>query len=155
MFRIVGLPLAPFTPLFALSDAALEAQGARRVRIDQPNTAPCRVSLADAEPGQSVILFNFPHMDGATSPFRASGPIFVSETARAHVPEAGQVPDMLAGRLLSARVYDAGGMMIDAEVVEGGGLAERLTAWFGDRAVRDVHVHAARRGCYLARAVRA
>ena len=30
-FRISALPLAPFKPLFALSDAELEARGMRRV----------------------------------------------------------------------------------------------------------------------------
>ena len=155
MFRIVGLPLAPFAPLFALPDQALTDRGARRVAITRADVAPCRVSLADAQPGESVILLNFPHMDDPASPFRASGPIYVSETARDHAPDIGQVPPMLARRLLSARVYDASNMMIDADVMDGQALAGRLADWFTDPEVRDVHVHAARRGCYLARAERA
>ena len=155
MFRIVGLPLAPFTPLFALSDEALEARGARRVRIDQPNTAPCRVSLADAEPGGTCVLLNFTHLDVPASPYRAAGPIFVSETARQHTPEPGEIPDMLGRRLISARLYDDQAMMIDADVTEGRDLAARLSAWLDDPAVADIHLHTARRGCFMARAVRA
>lgn len=155
MFRIAGLPLAPFTPLFALSDAALQAKGARRVRIDQPNVAPCRVSLADAEPGETCILLNFAHLDVPASPYRASGPIFVSETAREHAPPLREIPDMLGRRLLSARLYDDQAMMIDADVTEGRDLAARLSAWFDDPAVADIHLHTARRGCFMARAVRA
>ena len=48
-FRIHGLPLAPFRPLFDLDDAALLARGARRMIADSPHAAPCRISLADAE----------------------------------------------------------------------------------------------------------
>jgi hypothetical protein len=155
MFRIVGLPLAPFAPLFALPDQALVDRGARRVPVTSAGAAPCRVSLADARPGQSVILLNFPHMDAPASPFRASGPIYVSETARDHAPDIDHVPPMLATRLLSARVYDGSNMMIDADVMEGQVLAGRLTDWFADPEVRNVHVHTARRGCYLARAERA
>ncbi|MBA3999594.1 DUF1203 domain-containing protein [Brevundimonas sp.] len=154
MFRIVGLPLAPFAPLFALPDQALADRGARRVPVARAGVAPCRVSLADARPGQSVILLNYPHLDDPASPFRASGPIYVSESARDRAPDVDHVPPMLATRLLSARVYDASNMMIDADVMEGETLAGRLADWLADPEVRHVHLHAARRGCYLAMAER-
>ena len=47
-FRIQGLPAEQFTPLFALSDAALQERGAVRTVADGPR--PCRVSLTDARP---------------------------------------------------------------------------------------------------------
>ena len=130
MFRIVGLPLAPFAPLFALPDQALADRGARRVAVTRAGVTPCRVSLVDALPGQSVLLLSFPHMDDPASPFRASGPIYVSETAREHAPDISHVPPMLATRLLSARAYDASNMMIDSDVMDGQALAGRLADWF-------------------------
>jgi hypothetical protein len=154
-FRILPLPLEPFRPLFALEDAALEAMGARRLVAEEPNSAPCRVSLTDADPGDRLILLNHRHLDDPSSPYRSEGPIFVRETASEATPAPGAVPDMLASRLLSARVYDAGWMMVDADVAEGRDLAGRLEGWFADGTAAHIHLHTARRGCFMAAAVRA
>ncbi len=154
-FRIHALPLAPFRPLFDLDDAALMRIGARRMVADAPHAAPCRVSLADAEPGERLILLNHRHLDAPATPYRSEGPIFVREAAVEAVPAVDEVPDMLGRRLLSARVYDASWMMTDADVVEGTVLAGRLEDWFADPAVSTIHLHTARRGCYMASAERA
>ena len=154
-YSIQALPLEPFRPLFALDDDALEAIGARRMRADAPNSAPCRVSLIDAEPGETLILVNHRHLDAPGSPYRADGPVFVRETAVEADPVIDAVPEVLSRRLLSVRAYDAEGLMLDADVVEGADLDARLRAWFVEPDVAEVHVHTARRGCYLARAVRA
>lgn len=153
-FRIASLPLAPFRSLFILDDAALEAMGARRMIIDAPHAAPCRVSLADAEPGETLILLSHRHLDAPSSPYRAGGPIFVREAAVEARPAPGEVPDMLGRRLLSSRAYDADWMMIDADVVEGRDLAARLEQWFADARVARIHLHTARRGCFMAAAAR-
>lgn len=154
-FRILSLPLEPFRPLFALDDDALQAMGARRMIADAPHSAPCRVSLADAEPGDRLILLTHRHLDDPASPYRSEGPIFVREAASEAAIAPGVVPEMLSRRLLSIRLYDADGMMTDADVVEGGDLAARLDAWLADGAVATVHLHTARRGCFMAAAVRA
>ena len=154
-FRIHPLPLDPFRPLFDLDDEALRAHGARRMAAEAPNSAPCRVSLADAEPGERLILLNHRHLDDPASPYRSEGPIFVREAAQVASPAPGEVPEMLGRRLLSARVYDADWMMLDADVVEGADLARRLEAWFADPAAATIHLHTARRGCFMAAATRA
>lgn len=154
-FRIHALPLAPFQPLFTLDDPALEAIGARRVIADAPHSAPCRVSLEDAEPGGRLILLNHRHLDAASSPYRSEGPIFVREAATEADLGAGVVPEMLSRRLLSARVYDAEGMMTDADIVEGRDLPGRLDGWFRHQESVIIHLHTARRGCFMAAAGRA
>lgn len=153
-FQILGLSAAPFTRLFGLDEAGLTAIGARRVTAEEPKSAPCRVSLRDAEPGEALILLSHAHLATPHTPYRAAGPIFVRVGAVAETPDPGEVPEVLAWRLLSARAYDADGMMRDADVMEGGDLAQRLTAWFDDPAIDEVHIHSARRGCYLAKARR-
>ncbi len=80
--------------------------------------------------------------------------MFVRETAVQAAPVTGAIPDLLGRRLLSARVYDADGMMTDADVVEGAALDARLRRWLADPVTAQVQLHTARRGCYLARAVR-
>jgi hypothetical protein len=154
-YRIHGLPLAPFQPLFTLTDADLEARGARRMVADTPHAAPCRVSLTDADPGDRLILVNHRHLDDPRTPYRAEGPIFVREAAVEAAPGPGDIPDMLSRRLLSARVYDGDWMMIDADVVEGAALDGRLRAWFDRPETVVVDLHTARRGCFMARAGRA
>ena len=154
-FRIRPLPLTPFQPLFDLDDAALMRIGARRMVADAPHAAPCRVSLADAEPGERLILLNHRHLDVPSSPYRGDGPIFVREGAVVAKPDAGEVPDMLGRRLLSVRAYDADWMMTDGDVVEGRDLAGRLEQWFADDRVARIHMHTARRGCFMAEARRA
>ena len=153
-FRIHALPLTPFQPLFELDDDALHAVGARRMIADAPHAAPCRVSLADAAPGERLILLNHRHLDAPVSPYRSEGPIFVREAAVEAAPAPGAVPDMLGRRLLSARVYDTDWMMTDADVVEGRDLAARLETWFGNPSSAVIHLHTARRGCFMAEARR-
>ena len=153
-FRISGLPATPFRPLFTLSDEALLAQGARRYLADECPGFPCRVSLADAALGERVLLVNFEHQP-ARSPYRAGGPIFVRENARAATPEIGEVPESLGRRLLSVRAYDGEDLITDAEVVEGRQLEPLIARFFAAPAVAYLHVHYARRGCYAARVDRA
>jgi len=62
-FRIVGLPLTQFEPLFSLDDHELAQKVARRLIVDAKPGFPCRVSLQDAEIGERVILARFVHHD--------------------------------------------------------------------------------------------
>ncbi|WP_396594011.1 DUF1203 domain-containing protein [Brevundimonas sp. R86498] len=153
-WTIEALPLAPFAPTFALSEAELAAIGARRWVADAPGRAPCRVSLRDAEAGERLVLVNHAHLTDPTSPYRATGPIFVREAAEDYAPVPGQVPETLARRPLSLRLYDRRNMMVDGRVIDGTDLATRLTEAFEIEAVDQVHIHFAPRGCYLARARR-
>ena len=149
-FRISGLAREPFAEFFELEDQALAARGARRVISDAKPGYPCRVSLADAEIGERLILLPYTHQP-ADSPYRASGPIFVRETAVEARPAVGEVPLFLRHRLLSCRAYDEGGMMIGAEVAEGHELEAVIDRFFADSNVESIHVHNARPGCYNCR----
>ncbi len=153
-FRITALDPAPFAPLFGLDDAALAARAARRVVADRNPGFPCRVSLADAEPGETLILVNHAHLAGDT-PYAATHAIFVREGAAAASPAPGEVPEVLRRRLLSVRAYDAAKLMIDAEVVDGTVLAPHLEALFTRADVAFVHLHNARPGCFAAAVERA
>ena len=55
-FQITGLPASLFTPLFALGDDQLAARGVVRMVADKQPGFPCRVSLEDAEPGETLLL---------------------------------------------------------------------------------------------------
>lgn len=153
-FRLVGLPADPFQPLFDLDDDALRARGMRRCIADEPFGFPCRVSLADAAVGDELLLLAHEHL-AMDSPYRASGPIFVRRGAHQATLEPGVLPPYVTRRLLSARAYDADGMMRAADVCEGeAALAATIARLFADPAVDFLHLHNAKRGCYSCRVER-
>ena len=84
-FQLVALPSEQFASLFRQSDAELQARGIRRMLVDAKPGYPCRVSLMDAEVGESVLLIPYTHHD-VSSPYRASGPIFVRAGATTATP---------------------------------------------------------------------
>lgn len=149
-FRISALPLEPFLPFFALTDDELLARGARRCVADSKPGYPCRVSLRDAEVGEKVILLAHMYhpVDG---PYQAIGPIYVRESAQPAQLAVGEVPEVVHGRLLSLRAYNAKGLMRAAEVFEGHELEEQIQRLFADEKVTYLHVHNARPGCYSCR----
>lgn len=148
-YRISGLAAEPFHPLFALSDAELAGRRAVRVIADRPQAYPCRISLTDAEPGQTLILLNYEH-HAVNTPFQSSHAIYVREGEQCY-DEADQVPDMLRRRLLSVRGFDAAGMLVDADIIDGNMLEDGIQRLFAQPAIDYLHLHFARPGCYAAR----
>ena len=146
-FQIVGLSPAPFEPLFGLSSEALAARGIRRVRAGASPGFPCRVSLAEADPGDELLLLPFEHQP-ENSPYRASGPIYVKVGARQRTLGVGEVPESVRRRQISLRAYDAGHMIVDAEVCDGESVAAEIERLFADPLVRYLHLHNAKRGCF-------
>lgn len=152
-FRFRGISAEPFRPLFSLDDEELAARGMCRIVADVKPGFPCRVSLEDAEPGERLILFAYEHQP-AHSPYRASGPIFVRETAGKPY-DGTEVPPVLHTRLLSLRAYDKTNMIVCADVVEGEDVEAALARLFAVEATTYIHIHNARRGCYSCRVDRA
>jgi hypothetical protein len=153
-FRVLGLSPAPFLPLFGLDDAALAALGASRVIADAKPGYPDRIELREAEAGEAVILVNFEHQPAAT-PYRSRHAVFVLEGAREAYDRVAEIPEVMRPRMLSLRAFDAGDMMLDADLVDGRDVEAAIERLFEDPAVAYLHAHYAKRGCYAARIVRA
>ena len=153
-FQITALDDRQFAKYFAMSSDELAANRAVRLTATSKPGFPCRVSLADAEVGDDLVLVNFEHQPGA-SPYRAAHAIFVrAGVVRAH-PAVGETPAVLRTRTLSLRAFDDRGMIVAADLVEGQNLADALDRLLADPAAAYVHLHYARFGCYAARADRA
>lgn len=149
-FQVSGLSGAQFTPLFGLSDAELAQRDIVRRTADTSPGFPCRVSLVDAAPGETLLLLNFEHL-AVASPYRSRHAIYVREYAQeARVP-VGTVPEVLGRRLLSVRAIDGRGMMVDADVVDGGSAASVFERMLESPQVEYLHVHNAKPGCFAAR----
>ena len=152
-FRILGLPLQRFAPLFALDDDALAARGACWVTATSDHGYPCRVSLRDAAAGERVLLLPYEHF-AADSPYRASGPIYVRREAQPVQLAVDDVPDYVRRRLISLRAYDERHRMVAAEVCPGDDVAAQIERLLARDEVRTLHLHNAKPGCYSCRVER-
>ena len=149
-YRIQGLSPAPFAALFGLPDEALPERGALRVTADKDFGFPCRITLEDAQPGETLILLNHVSQEAAT-PYRASHAIFVREGANEPASYVDETPPVFAGRILSLRGFDAEGMMVDARLAAPGEADARIRELFEQPAIVAIHAHNATRGCFAAR----
>lgn len=153
-FRLVALDKSQFSALFGLSDSELADKGIIRMVVDEFPGFPCRVSLADAEIGEEVILLYFEHHK-VNSPYRSGGPIFVRMTAQTSEPGINEVPEMFRHRLLSIRGFDKNAMLIFADVTHGEDLKEKLNSILNNTAIEYLHIHNAKPGCFNCLVVRA
>lgn len=153
-FRITGLSPEPFRHLFGLPHDELARHGVKRYVADKTPGFPDRIEMRDAEPGETFLLLN--HVcQPADTPYRATHAIFVREGATRTYDRVGEVPEVMRVRLLSLRAFDAAGMMLDADVVEGAEVEPVIERLFADPAVSYIHAHNAKQGCYSGRIDRA
>jgi hypothetical protein len=148
-FQISALSIDQFSHLFGQDGEALARQGIQRMIVDSNPGYPCRVSLQDAEIGETVLLMNFEHQTLPT-PYRSSHAIFVREFATQAVPDKNEVPRFFRHRLLSVRAFDSSGMMIDAEVIDGESLESLIQRMLKNNSAKFLHIHNAKPGCYAA-----
>lgn len=153
-FRIKGLPAETFAHLFALTDEELARHGAvRRIADDRKPGYPCRVSLADSQPGDELILVNYEHLP-VDSPYRMRFAVFVRK-GDATYDRIDEVPEQLRRRTLAVRAFDGKGMMVAFELADGRELEAAIDKLLGRPEAEYLHVHFAAPGCYAARVERA
>ena len=153
-FRVTGLSAEPFRHLFGLPDDELDRHGVRRYIADAKPGFPDRIEISDAEPGESLLLVNYVHQP-ADTPYRASHAVFVRERETATTDLIDKLPEAMRRRPLSLRAFDAAGMMVDGDLVDGGEAESLIDRFFANPSVAYIQAHYARRGCYAGRIDRA
>ncbi len=153
-FQLIGIDHEQFEPLFNLTDAQLKEHCAERRIATESSGYPCRISLEDAREGEELLLLPYLHQP-ATSPYRASGPIFVRRGVKQRKVAPGEMPAYVTSRLMSVRAYDAAHMIVAASVCEGFQAADEITAQFRNGEVTYIHLHNAKRGCFSCLVIRA
>jgi len=133
--------------LFSLSDSELTKINAIKIIVDKSPGYPCRVSLEDAEIGETIIALPYRHHD-VKSPYRSSGPIFIREKCTQANLEINEIPDVLTSRLLSLRAYNKQALMINALITEGKDTKKSLIKLLSNQKVSYIHIHNANPGCY-------
>jgi Protein of unknown function (DUF1203) len=147
-YRITGLDPAPYKPLFGLADEELAERGIVRMTVTQKPSFPCRVSLADREIGEEVLLLNHVSHDVA-NPYRASHAIFVADAEQAEFVD--RAPPVFETRVLSLRGFDRDGMMADAMLAQPGEADAVIRQLFDNPQIETIHAHNATRGCFSAK----
>jgi hypothetical protein len=153
-FRITGLSPEPFRHLFGLSAEDLARHGAKRYVADASSSYPDRIEIRDAAPGEFLLLVNYTHQP-ADTPYQAKHAIFVREHAEAAFDRIGEVPEAMRRRMISLRGFDAGHMLVQAELADGKVLAGPIGQLFADPSIAYIQAHYAAAGCYAARIDRA
>jgi hypothetical protein len=153
-FQISSLTGEHFKPLFGASTEELILRNAVRMVADKKPGFPCRVSLADAEIGEEVVLVHYQHQ-AAETPYKASHAVYVRANAAEASMRPDEIPEMLRLRVLSLRGFDESGMMRAADLSDGRVLETAIAAMFRDERIAYIHVHFAKAGCYAARVDRA
>ncbi len=153
-FQISPLPADKFKHLSQLSDEELAASGIVRKQAMAKPGFPCRVSLEDAEIGETVYLLNYTHHDTDT-PYRSDYAIYVRDKAVQAELEPGEVPQVMHGRPLAFRGFSPEGHLLTAALNIDAKAEDIIAQQLSDPAVGYVHIHNAMHGCFVARADRA
>ncbi len=153
-FTISGLDPKEFEPFFHLSDETLIARGAVRKIASAKPGFPCRVTLEDADPGETVILLNYESHKAAT-PYRSSYAVYVREGASEAALYENKLPPVLIGRPIALRIFDETGNLIGADLDITGVLNTKIETAFENPEAAYIHAHNAAYGCFAAEVRRA
>lgn len=149
-FTITGLDPNEFAPLFAMSDDELAERGVIRKTATSMPGFPCRVTLEDAEPGETVLLLNY-ESHKASSPYRSAYAIFVRDGALAAARYDGDIPPVFKGRPLAMRIFNDKGLLIGADLIPpNGDVKHWIEAAFAQPEAAYIHAHNAAHGCFAA-----
>jgi hypothetical protein len=149
-YVISGLPIETFRPLFGLSDEALAARGIVRETAGPEGRYPCRITLEDAKPGQTLLLLNHESHSAAT-PYRSSYAIFVNEAATETSHMIDEIPPVLHDRPIALRAFDEAGMLVGADLALADDVEAAIERQFARPEVAYLHAHNAAHGCFAAR----
>jgi len=148
-FTIIGLSPEEFAPLFDLSDEALKARGiVRKIATTKPGF-PCRITLEDAEPGETLLLLNYESHKAAT-PYRSSYAIYIRESARETAQFTDEIPPAMAHRPIALRFFNTDGHLVGADLALAGDIKEKIEQALSRKDVAYLHAHNAAHGCFAA-----
>jgi hypothetical protein len=148
-FVITGLSPEPFRHLFGLSKEVLRELNIVRRTADTKPGYPCRITLEDATPGETLLLLNH-QSHTAETPYASRYAIFVRESASAARTFRNELPPVLVNRPIALRLFGEDGMLVGADMGVNGELAAKIEAALARPDVAYIHAHNAMHGCFAA-----
>lgn len=136
-----------------LDPERLDLTGARPVTATGKPGFPCRVTLEDAEIGETLLLFHHVSHDVDT-PYRSAYAIYVREGVEQPARYVDEVPPIMQARPLGLRGFDSDGMLRNAMLAMPGEADAKIRALFESPEIATIHAHNAAHGCFAAKIVR-
>jgi hypothetical protein len=153
-FQIKGLDFNNFHHLFSLTDKQLKKVNAKRIVVNENPGFPCRISLVEAEIGETILALSYRHHD-VESPYKSSGPIFIRENVTTANLKVNELPQILENRHLSLRAYNNKNMMVNALTTQNNDVENKIQYLLAVKTIVYIHIHNANPGCYSCRVERA
>ena len=148
-FTITGIAPDEFKPLFNLPEEELKSRGIVRKTANAKPGYPCRITLEDAEPGETLLLLNY-ESHKAETPYRSSYAIFIRENASAAATFTDELPPVMKGRPIALRIFDTNSNLIGADLDVSGDLVDKINNAFTNPQAAYIHAHNAMHGCFAA-----
>ncbi len=148
-FVITGLSPESFSHLFGIPDDVLSLRNIVRKTADSKPGYPCRVTLEDAEPGETVLLLNH-ESHSAPTPYASRYAIYVREGAAAANTFRDELPPVFLNRPIALRFFSAEGMLVGADMGMNVELKAKIEQALDRPDVAYIHAHNAMHGCFAA-----
>jgi hypothetical protein len=118
--------------------------------------SPCRHCLAEAVPGQAVVLGSY-HFGRPGGIYWTPSPIWLHAEGCVRFEQVNVIPDIVRNRLVSVRAYDADDFCLYdlGDVGDGREVDALIDRCLADPRTDFVNIHTARPGCFLCRVERA
>ncbi|GAC1651792.1 MAG: DUF1203 domain-containing protein [Vulcanimicrobiaceae bacterium] len=118
------------------------------LRIQSDQTAPCRLCLRIATPGEALILLSHNPFGADHGPYSEVGPIFVHADACAPYADVRNLPTDFAARALVLRAYNRQHAIEDSLIAQPGEAMQSASRLFANPLVAYIHVRHTTYGCF-------
>jgi hypothetical protein len=121
-------------------------------RLAADHASPCRVCLRNVQVGEPVLLGSY-HLPRPRGIYWTPSPIFVHETPCAPFVASETIPEIVRGRMVSVRAYDAADQCVYdlGHAGDGDTIDAPLALALADPRTAFVNIHTAKPGCLLCR----
>jgi hypothetical protein len=126
---MTGLPRQDFAHLSGLRDKVLRLQNIMRKTVVAKPGSPCRITLQDAEPGETVFLLSYQSHD-VPAPCALRSAVYVREAAAQAAAYRDERPPVFADRPVALRLFNQDAMLVGADMSFNPGVIGKIEQGF-------------------------
>ena len=126
---MTGLLRQDFAYPSGLSDKVLCLQNIMRKTVDAKPGSPCRITLQDAEPGETVLPLSYQSHD-VPAPCALRSAVYVREAAAQAAAYRDELPPVFADRPVALRLFNQDAMLVGADMSFNPGVKGKIEAAF-------------------------
>ena len=146
---MTGLPRQDFAHLSGLNDKVLRLQNIMRQTVDAKPGPSCRITLQDADAGETVLLLSYQSHD-VPAPCALRSAAYVREGAAQAAAYRDALPPVFADRPVALRLFNQDAMLVGADMSFNPGVKAKIEQGFARVEVAGIHGHNPVYGCFVA-----